>query len=224
MGDQKGGVKLLISIVERGQGKMLSKIYEKNGLSCQYRSVGMGTASSELLDVIGFGSTERDIIFSFGATGIVNRLMHKLNDESEDSIEAKGIAFDISLSGMNAIIAAVLMNGEQAGNGGGNMEQKGSSSLILVIVNQGYTDDVMNTARGAGARGGTIIRSRWVGEENVEKFYGISFQAEKEMIFIVATGEKRNAIMETINLKHGLDKEAGAMVCSFPIDQIQRLG
>jgi len=224
MSDKYEGVKLIISIVERGEGKMLAKYYKKYGVPCQYKSVGMGTASSELLDVIGFGSTERDVLFSFAAKNTANALMYAINDDDEESVEAKGIAFDISLNGMNSIIASALMGKSQTSDGGEKMEYSGNNSLILVIVNQGYTDDVMNTAREAGARGGTIIRSRWVGEENIEKFYGISFQAEKEMIFIVATGEKRNAIMETINMKHGLEKEAGAMVCSFPIDHIQRLG
>ena len=43
------------------------------------------------------------------------------------------------------------------------MEREDNGSLILVMVNQGYTDEVMNTARAAGARGGTIIRSRFAG-------------------------------------------------------------
>ena len=97
-------------------------------------------------------------------------------------------------------------------------------SLILVVVNQGHSDDVMETARGAGARGGTIVRSRFAGDEENEQFYGISLQAEKEIIAIVASGDNRNTIMEMINKKHGLKTEAGAVICSLGIEKSTRVG
>ena len=97
-------------------------------------------------------------------------------------------------------------------------------SLVLIVVNQGHTDDVMNTARAAGARGGTIIRSRWAGSEKSENFYGITVQAEKEIIAIAAGSQLRKLIMEAVNKKHGMNTEAGAMVCSVALDQVQRLG
>ena len=103
------------------------------------------------------------------------------------------------------------------------MDIKADRSLILVTVNQGNTDDVMDTARQAGARGGTVIRARWAGPDDTSQFYGISIQTEKEIIAIVTETEKRNAIMEIINKKHGLKGEAGAVVCSVGIDHMVRL-
>ena len=103
------------------------------------------------------------------------------------------------------------------------MDVKADHSLILITVNQGNTDDVMDTARQAGARGGTVIRARWAGPDDTSQFYGISVQTEKEIIAIVTETEKRNAIMEVINKKHGLTSEAGAVLCSVGIDHMVRL-
>ena len=100
--------------------------------------------------------------------------------------------------------------------------QQTENSLILVTVNQGHTDTVMATAREAGAAGGTIIRARWAGTQKEEKLLGISIQEEKEIIAIVAPTETRNIIMETINKKHGLNTEAGAMLCSLGVDHMLR--
>ena len=102
--------------------------------------------------------------------------------------------------------------------------QTTKNCLILVTVNQGYTDAVMETARRHGARGGTIIRGRWVGEEAFEELQGVSRQAEKEIIAIVVPRELRAAIMENINQEHGLQSEVGAMVFSLGIDQMVHLG
>ncbi len=230
----KKGVRLLISIVERGQGKRLSRYYTKHGLTCHFQSVGRGTAASELLDILGVGSTERDVLVSFGDNERMLAMLWQMQEAEEPQVQVKGIAFSVTLTALNTLAAAVLMRPTEQKNGKGadNMQQNETiqpkleeeHSLILIVVNQGHTDDVMNTARTAGARGGTIIRSRWAGSEEAETFYGITLQTEKEIIAIVAGAERRKQIMESINKKHGMNTAAGAMICSVPIDQMQRLG
>lgn len=230
----KKGVKLLISIVERGQGKALTQYYSSHGLTCHFQTVGHGTASSDLLDILGLGSSERDVLLSFGENQRVQKVFIGLQENEEGTVRAKGIAFSMPLTALNTLAAAALMRDteQKEGKEAEGMEQKENReivatddhSLILVVVNQGHTDEVMNTARAAGARGGTIIRSRWAGSEEADTFYGITLQAEKEVIAIVAGAERRKQIMETVNKKHGMNTQAGAMICSVGIDAMQRLG
>lgn len=224
----KKGVRLLISIVERGQGKNVRRFYTDYGLTCHFQTVGRGTASSDLLDILGVGSTERDIIFTFGEQNQMLRMLHQMQDSEESTLRAKGIAFGMRLTALNTLAAAVLMGSgiQSSMEGAGAMQQNmdEAHSLVLIVVNQGHTDEVMNTAREAGARGGTIIRSHWAGSEESESFYGITLQAEKEIIAIVAGAQRRKLIMEAVNKKHGMNTEAGAMICSVAIDQMQRLG
>ena len=81
----------------------------------------------------------------------------------------------------------------------------------------------MDTARSAGARGGTVIRARWAEAGEIQKVAGITLQAEKEVLAIVATEEDRNAIMEAIDKGHGMRTPDQAMVISLPVDQTARL-
>nr|WP_318685675.1 hypothetical protein [uncultured Acetatifactor sp.] len=217
MADKKS-LKLIITFAERGKGKTLAKLYTQQGIFCSYQCMGRGTASSDLLDVLGIGSAEKDILISMTSNDKADRLLNKLDNELQDDTYGSGIVFDISLTGLNSLIATLMLNGQERGNGGADMEANTDHSLILVAVNQGHTDDVMDTARQAGARGGTVIRARWAGPEDTSQFYGISVQSEKEIIAIVAAGERRNAIMEMINKKHGLKTEAGAVICSVGIE------
>lgn len=228
MADKKG-VTLLVSIVERGVGKELTHFYSSCGLACHFQSVGRGTASSDLLDILGLGSSERDVVLSFGEKQRVRQVLWRFRETMEPPVRAKGIAFGLRLNALNTLAAAALLreSEEEEEEGVGQMDEQDweeGHSLILIVVNQGHTDDVMNTARAAGARGGTIIRSRWAGGEGTETFYGISLQAEKEVILIVAGSEQRKLIMESVNKKHGMNTAAGGMICSVPIDQMQRLG
>lgn len=218
--------KLIVTIVDRGQGQAAARLYGKNRVTWHYQSAGEGTASSELLDVLGFGGAERDILFSLGARSGVNRLMELLREDLDDDAPIRGIAFDMPLTGLNNIVAAALSM-ETAGvaeKGGEPMDEENAHTLIMILVNQGHTDEVMNTARAAGARGGTILRTRYAGEEENKRLFGITIQAEREMILIVTRTEARNAIMETVNKKHGLKTEAGAVVFSVALDHMVRFG
>ena len=64
------------------------------------------------------------------------------------------------------------------------MENEDKKSLILVVVNKGSTDLVMNAARKAGSKGGTITVARGTGNPEVAKFYGLAIQPEKELVFM----------------------------------------
>ena len=45
--------------------------------------------------------------------------------------------------------------------------------MILVTINQGYSDDVMYTARAAGATGGTILKGLRCSPEEVANIFGM---------------------------------------------------
>lgn len=223
MNGKKGEMKLIVSFVERGQGNGLVRFYESHHVTMNLHSIGVGTASSDLLDVLGIGSSEKDVLFSLASGETAQRLMKRLRD-SLRNMKEKGIVFTMPLTGMNHIVATVLeRQGAENKAGGAEMEHN-DASLILVMVNQGHTDEVMNTARGAGARGGTIIRSRFTGSEELAQLYESVGHAEKEIIAMVTPNSLRNAIMETINKKHGLKSDAGAIILSLGIDEIAKLG
>ena len=218
-------MQLLITVVERGKGMTLIKKYEQFKIFHHIQAAGHGTAASHLLDTLGFGTPERDVIFSFGPRDTINQIMFFLKDEDRSSLAAPGIAFSTTLSGMTAIWAVGLsrISATEPERGEIFMEHENPHSLILVSVNQGYTETVMDTARAAGARGGTVIRGRWTGTEATKSFGGISIQAEKEVLLIVAPNKDRDAIMNAINKDYGMKSDAQAMVLSLPIDHMARL-
>ena len=215
----------IMSIVERGAGSKLVKLYQKNQIFTHFRFEGRGTATSEILDILGLGGSEKDIILSMTTRPAAALLLGKLDDELQGAAPSRGIAFSIPITAVNGLMAAFLdlkTKPESEGNTGMETQQK--TSMILVTVNQGCTDAVMDTARKAGARGGTIIRGRWAGDESFAQSYGITtLQAEKELIFIVVPTELRNKIMEAVNREHGLRTESGAMVSAVGVEQLVHL-
>lgn len=235
--------KLMVSIVERRRGKDLIRLYDREGVHFHYQTVGRGTATSEIMDILGLESRDKDIIISLAAAPLMAQLVYRMSNELRGSIDTKGIFFDLPLTGISNMIAAVLslpLQTPKKENSPGianallekafppkdpnsrkeesSMSSENKHTLILISVNQGYTETVLDTARSLGARGGTILRARWSGVKAQETYHGISLQTEKEILVIIVPNELRNPIMDAVNQKHGPKTEAQAIVCSMKVD------
>ena len=220
------GIKIIVSIVERGRGTAMQKLYKKNSVFLHTQCPGKGTATSEIMDILGLGSSEKDIVLSYAETGTARQLMRQLDNELRGAVDTSGIVFDLRLSGMNNLTAAAIEYHAQQGkrgNGGEPLMEKGNSSLILVTCVRGSADQIMATAKEHGARGGTIIKARWSGMEELERGYDLELTPERDIVAIVVPNDKRQAIMEAVNENHGLRTAEQAAVCSIPIEQLVRL-
>ncbi len=92
--------------------------------------------------------------------------------------------------------------------------------LILAIVNRGFSDLVMDAARAAGAKGGTILHARGTGVHEAAQFFGISIQPEKEIVMILIGRAERDSVMRQICEHAGLNTEGRGMVFSLPVDEV----
>ena len=92
--------------------------------------------------------------------------------------------------------------------------------LILTIVNRGSSEQVMEAARTAGARGGTVISARRVGYEDVQNLLGFTLQPEKEIVAILVPREQKLPVMQAINREAGLKTDCRGVLFSLPVDDI----
>jgi len=95
--------------------------------------------------------------------------------------------------------------------------------LILVILNEGFSDSVMDAARESGARGGTITHARGTGNKEIEKKYGVVITPQKEMIYIVVDSSIKDQVMSAINKVAGIDTKAQAIIFSLPVSNVSGL-
>ena len=94
------------------------------------------------------------------------------------------------------------------------------NEAIICILNAGFTDAAMDAARQAGACGGTVIHGRGTASPAIEKSYGITVTPEKEIILIIASCEKRNAIQNALYQAIGQGTEGHGIVFSLPVDSV----
>ncbi len=94
---------------------------------------------------------------------------------------------------------------------------------ILCIVNSGFSEDVMEAARTAGARGGTVIHGRGTASAEAEKLFGISIQPEKEIVIIIATSDIRDDILHAVYQKVGLNSPGQGIAFTLPVSNVAGL-
>lgn len=221
-------MKLIVSIVERGKGVSMQKLYTARQVFLHLQCAGRGTATSDILDILGLGSSEKDVVLSFAAADPAAQLLQDLDSDLRGSSGATGIVFALpvsALSNLAAALVAFMAEERKQGTGGETeMEHKGENTLILVGCSRGHTDAVMSTAKAHGARGGTVIKARLAGLEELEQAYDLDLNAERELVVIVVPTGLRAPIMDAINTEHGLRSESQSLLCALPIDQIVRLG
>lgn len=93
--------------------------------------------------------------------------------------------------------------------------------LIIAIVNKGFSDLVMEAARKAGARGGSILNARGTGNKEIEKFYGIVIHPDKEMVLILVEESIKAKVMEEIYKDCGLDSKSQGIVFALEADNVK---
>ena len=92
--------------------------------------------------------------------------------------------------------------------------------VIFCIVNSGYSDAVMEAAKKAGARGGTIINARGTAGKEAETFFHITVQPEKEIVMILVQKEIKDAVLNALYEEVGLDTAGQGIAFSVPVDNV----
>ena len=102
------------------------------------------------------------------------------------------------------------------------MENK-KYELVVCIVNAGFSQNVMEAAREAGAKGGTVLRARGSANPEAEEFFNIKIQPEKEMVMILVPAAIKDAVLKTIYKESGIAAEASGIAFSLPVNRTTTL-
>ena len=92
--------------------------------------------------------------------------------------------------------------------------------VIFAVVNSGYAEDVMDVARKAGARGGTIINARGVVNESAASFFGITMHSEKEIVMILVDSSIKNDILHALYQAVGLKTPGQGIAFAMPVEDV----
>ncbi len=180
---------------------------------------GKGTAASEVMDYFGLESAEKAVILGMVTRDTWRVLKTGLQNRFRVDVPGTGIAFIMPLSAIGGkrelkflTESQDFVKGEEE-----NTLKDTTHELLVAIANQGYSNQIMEAAKSAGAGGGTVIHARGTGMERAETFFGVSLASEKEIIFIVTRTSQRADIMKSVMREAGMETKAKSILFSLSV-------
>lgn len=221
------GLNMVITITDRERTETAINLFRENNVFTTDIVLGQGTASREMLDYLYLNPSEKAIVFGVVTGAGLLPLLKAFKRKMFIDVPGNGIVAVVPLNTIGGRRSLeYMLDGQAVDTTQRSQEEaermermsvKTDHEFIFVIANEGYSDLIMDAARGAGAAGGTVIKAKGTGAEYTEKFFGFSIASEKEIHLLVTPAQGRNNIMKAIMEKAGLESKAQSIVFSLPV-------
>lgn len=194
-------VLLLTLVLSPHQCAQVAKLAAKEHLGAT-KEQAQGTISSRLLLSLGIFSDRRELVRMLMCREQAEHFLELLNGKLQLNKPGHGIAY------LTEVLAC-------AGTHHGEIALKETTQKdmedqmyrkITVIVDRGNAEEVMEAAREAGAKGGTITHGRGSTGRDSQKIFGIEIEEEKEIIHILTPTAITKAVVDAILEKAQLDE------------------
>lgn len=217
-------IRLLTIITKREYEGAYVEFLKREGLSAIFGTPCQGTAGMNLLNLMGLEQTEKALMIAMAERKLAEKLMARMVSQLGIDMPGNGIALTMPVGSIGgASCMKYLMENQNIIIGGGsNMDERPvfQFDMIVAIAEKGCVDMVMDAARTAGARGGTILHAKGTGTEFTARFFGVSIASEKDVLMIVAAHEDKDAIMRAIMEKAGIRSKAHTAMISLPVESV----
>lgn len=98
-------IDIIFTIVSRGKGETVVDFLRDNGVLISTMSLGRGTAPSSILEMLGLGSTEKDIVMSFVKNEDSKKILKAISEKMDFAKPGKGISFTVPIQSVAGIMA-----------------------------------------------------------------------------------------------------------------------
>lgn len=247
-------IRLIIGIVPRGRADALTAEAFSCGATGGTVARGRGTAPSTFLSILGLCDSAKEIVFIAAPDSKAKNILSAIKRVSSDTKKsfngvictmdldfflssgeaASNNSNDNIINGRADKMEESMINDNSTKSSFGDDNSKSNSidlkkvepgnRLITFIVNRGFSDAVMDAARAAGARGGTVITAHGTAGQNQDKFFGVDIVPEKDMILILCKGEIVKDIIDSVSNLDFLKKRGSGVVFASRVDDFTLLG
>jgi nitrogen regulatory protein P-II 1 len=92
--------------------------------------------------------------------------------------------------------------------------------MILASVKAGLTDEIVDAAKKAGATGATIIPARGTGIHEAKTFFGLSLEAQTDIILLLVEEHVVRTILDAIGTAGRFDQPGTGIAMVLAVDQV----
>ena len=215
------GVKYIITATHREYAEEYTEFFYRHGVRNLIKIFATGSAHDKTLSALGIERALKVILCTVVPEDTAEEINKGLVKETNVSEHGNGFSLTLSLDGIGGESGKTYLLGDKPleKKERVEMEEKSKYVLLVIIADKGNVDVVMDAARDAGATGGTVIPAKGTGAD-IAKIFGIVISEEKELIYIVAKRESRDAIMKAVMENAGKETDAHGIVFSLPVEKV----
>ena len=107
-------LKVLFTVVDKNKGEFYMDVISQFEVNCQMQLQGLGTATSEIVDLLGL-NIHKAVILSVVREDLVESIMHTLEDKFATIKNGKGIAFAVPMSSIIGVNLYQFMSNNRLG-------------------------------------------------------------------------------------------------------------
>jgi len=212
--NQKIEIELFWFVVNYGMGSKILHTAKRYGIAGGTVMIGKGTVNCRYLEVFDLCETRREILLLLAEKQLVRKVMQKIGQKFQFEKPNHGIAFSTSVEGLygsgswcpDSVLSV-------------QSEVKVMHQVIMVIVEKGKADEVMDSANQAGGKGGTVLNARGSGLHETKKFFSMEIEPEREIVMIIAETEKVEAITSAIRRDLHMDSPGHGLLFVQNVNQ-----
>ena len=208
---------LICCVVDFGNASKILKFSKKYGVKGGTIHIGRGTVHNRLLEYLQINEVRREIVTMIVENELAAGAIKGLCEDMEFHKPHHGIAFSYHvrefLGSKNKI-----ENIPESSEGKSTMYK-----IIYTIVDKGRAEDVIEAANKAGAPGGTIINARGAGPHEVQTLFAVEVEPEKEIVFIIAKNDMKDAIVESIKTHLKIDEPGNGVLYVLDLNEVYGL-
>jgi nitrogen regulatory protein PII len=198
---------LIYIVVNYGMGSRILHKAKEYGIPGGTIFLGRGTVNNPLLNFLSLYDERKEIVLLGTDNHTADRVLVELSKEFQFEKPNHGIIFTISVS---KIVGSRCYESEE------NQEERGVNKpmyqIIITIVNRGKAEEVIEAAKAAGSKGGTIINARGSGVNETSKLFNMDIEPEKEIVMILCKKDMTEAIVSSIRKTLEIDKPGNGII------------
>jgi len=204
---------LVCVIVSFGLGSKALSIARKSGMSGGTIMLGRGTVTNRWLRLLELTDVRKEVVLMVGEESVTKRAVDAIDHHLHFSKPNHGIAFTTPIG---SVIGRGGEEYESSVGDGGNVSVY---KAVFVIVDKGRGETVMDVAREAGARGGTIINARGSGIHETATFLNMEIEPEKEIVLMLIATPKAEGIINAIRDELKIDQPGNGILFVQDVDE-----
>ena len=205
---------LIYVIVNDKMGSKVLHKAKKCGVKGGTVVLAKGTVSNTLMNFFSLYDQRKEIVIIGTTKEKARRVLSELNQKFKFEKPNHGIAFTVSAFEIYGSRVEKKPSADQD-----RKESESMYQLIMTIVNRGHAEEVIEAAKAAGSKGGTIINARGSGINETTKLFNMEIEPEKEMVMILSKEDTTDIIVESIRERLEIDKPGNGIIFIQNVNQ-----